>query len=62
MNKVVKHYINFIRGGGKIPKMFNPYNETEITTIAPTLTTGCGSWDKSSVVLIRVDDYDNKDR
>ena len=61
MNKVVKHYINFIRKGGKIPKYFNPYNEAEITTIAPTLTPGCGSWDKSSAVLIVVD-YDNKDR
>ena len=32
--------------------MFNPYHKAEITDIAPTITTQCGSTTSSSVVLI----------
>ena len=32
--------------------MFNPYNESEIKNIAPTLTTNCGHYDSSATVLI----------
>lgn len=32
--------------------MFNPYNESEIKGIAPTLTTNCGHYDSSATVLI----------
>ena len=38
--------------GGEIPKMFNPYNESEIKDIAPTLTCNCGHFDSSAAVLI----------
>ena len=32
--------------------MFNPYNESEVKDIAPTLTCNCGHWDSSATVLI----------
>lgn len=32
--------------------MFNPYNESEIKDIAPTMTTNCGHFDSSAAVLI----------
>lgn len=32
--------------------MFNPYNESEIIDVAPTLTTNCGHFDSSATVLI----------
>ncbi len=35
--------------------MFNPYNDKEITTIAPTQTTSCGSTTSSATVLISED-------
>ena len=37
---------------GGLPIMFNPYNESEIKDIAPTLTTNCGHYDSSATVLI----------
>lgn len=37
---------------GYIPKMFNPYNCSEIKDIAPTLATNCGGLTVSSTVLI----------
>lgn len=54
MNKIViEHYINYLKlNQGKLPKMFNPYNESEIKDIAPTMTTNCGSTDSSATVLI----------
>ena len=52
---VVKHYVNYLKTHGGLPKMFNPYNESEITDIAPTLTCNCGHWDSSATVLIYED-------
>ena len=49
-NYVNKKYTEFYKKHGYIPKMFNPYNCSEITDIAPTLTTQCGSM-TSSIVL-----------
>lgn len=37
---------------GYIPKMWNPYNNTEITDKAPTQTAQCASQTKSSTVMI----------
>lgn len=52
-NIVIKHYVNYLKlNGGGIPYMFNPYNESEVKDIAPTLTTHCGAWDSSATVLI----------
>jgi hypothetical protein len=42
--------------------MFNPYNESEIKDVAPTLTTNCGHFDSSATVLILEEDENaNKD-
>ena len=49
---VGKHYENFINDNGYIPEMFNPYNENEITEIAPTQTTYCNGTTSSSTVLV----------
>ena len=64
MNQIViRHYINYIKlSGGGIPIMFNPYNEREITDIAPTLTTNCGHWDSSASVLILEEIHANKNK
>lgn len=52
-NIIINHYINFFKShGGGIPKMFNPYNESEVKDICPTLTTNCGHFDSSATVLI----------
>lgn len=48
----MKKLIQFIIQKGYIPKMFNPYNITEIVDYAPSLTTQCGSTTSSSTVLI----------
>ena len=40
-NYVNKKYTEFYKKHGYIPKMFNPYNCSEITDIAPTITTQC---------------------
>ena len=53
---VEKHYKNFIYKNGYIPKMFNPYNETEIKDITPTLTANCANVCSSSAVLIVVEE------
>ena len=53
---VVKHYLAYIYIYKRIPKMFNPYNESEITNVAPTITTHCGALDSSATVLIVEDD------
>ena len=44
--------------GGGLPKMFNPYNESEITDLAPCLTCHCGSWSSSATVLIIEEHYE----
>lgn len=41
---------------GYIPNMYNPYNKSEITDLAPTQTANCASSGGSSTVLIK-DDY-----
>jgi hypothetical protein len=51
-NFVFEKYKEFYKKNGYIPKMFNPYNTTEIADIAPTITTQCGSTTSSSAVLI----------
>lgn len=37
---VISAYKKFYEKYGYIPEMFNPYNCSEITDIAPTLTSG----------------------
>ena len=49
---VVRKYKQFYEKNGYIPKMFNPYNCAEITDIAPTLSTQCGSTTTSSTILM----------
>jgi DNA (cytosine-5)-methyltransferase 1 len=49
---VKKKYEDFYNKNGYIPELFNPYNEVEITNIAPTMTTQSGSMTSSSSVLI----------
>lgn len=51
-NYVNKKYTEFYKKYGYIPKMFNPYNCSEITDIAPTITTQCGSMTSSSSICI----------
>lgn len=51
-NFVLKKYKEFYKKNGYIPKMFNPYNCTEITDVAPCLSTQCGSTTSSATVLI----------
>ena len=46
---------------GGLPKYFNPYNQAEITDLAPTLTCHCGSWQSSSAVLI-LEESENGDK
>ena len=45
-------YKRFYAKHGYTPRMFNPYNETEITDVSPAVTTCCGSTTSSSTVLI----------
>lgn len=52
-NYVAKKYNNFYKKKGYIPDIFNPYNETEIKGIAPTLSTQCGSKTSSATVLLK---------
>jgi hypothetical protein len=40
--------------------MFNPYNCAEITDVAPTLTSQCGSTTSSATVLIIESEEENK--
>lgn len=49
---VNKKYKEFYDNNGYLPKMFNPYNCTEIVEIAPTITSQGNSITKSSSVLI----------
>ena len=48
----LKKYQEFYEKNGYIPEMFNPYNKTEITDIAPCVTANCGSDGSSAAVLI----------
>lgn len=49
---IVSKYLQYIYIYKRIPKMFNPYNECEITDLAPTMTCHCGTWSSSATVLI----------
>lgn len=55
-NPMVESYKRFCENTGYFPKMFNAYNCQEVTDIAPTVTTSCGSWFCSATVSILVDD------
>lgn len=50
---VEKKYKEFIGKNGYIPEAFNPYNCQEVTDIAPTVTTQCGSTTSSSTILFK---------
>ena len=52
---VKKKAQEIINERGYLPNMFNPYNQTEITDIAPTQTTTCGSVTSSSSSVIMKD-------
>lgn len=48
----IKKINEFIKKNGYLPKMFNPYNGTEVIDIAPTQITYCGSVTSSATVLV----------
>lgn len=51
---VAKKYKEYMdKNNGEIPEIFNPYNKTEITDVAPTQTTQAGSTTSSATILIR---------
>ena len=58
---MVESYKRFCENMGYFPKMFNAYNCQEVTDIAPTVTTSCGSWFCSATVCLLVDDEDEKE-
>ena len=49
---VNRKYTEFYNKYGYLPKIFNPYNCSEITDFAPTLTAQGDSITKSGTVLI----------
>ena len=49
---VNKKYTEFYNKYGYLPQIFNPYNCTELTEYAPTLTSQGDSITKSGTVLI----------
>lgn len=51
-NFIFKKYVQFIERNGYFPMMFQPYNCSEITNIAPTVTANCGCKTSSAAVLI----------
>ena len=53
---MVESYKRFCEDSGYFPRMFNAYNCQEVTDIAPTVTTSCGSWFCSATVCILVED------
>ena len=53
---MIESYKRFCESNGYFPKMFNAYNCQEVTDIAPTVTTSCGSWFCSATVSILVGD------
>lgn len=58
--KGISPALDTCQGGNRMPKilsMFNPYNHSEITDVAPTQTTQCGHKTTSSTVLIRYNNY-----
>lgn len=55
---MVESYRKFCEANGYFPSMFNAYNCQEVTDIAPTVTTSCGSWFCSATVCILVEDED----
>lgn len=61
-NFVLRKYKEFYEKKGYIPEMFSPYNALEITDIAPTITTQCGSTTSSATVLIIERNDSDEDR
>lgn len=52
INYMSKKYNEFVNKNGYVPKMFNPYNSTEIKDIAPTQTANSGCTTSSNTILI----------
>lgn len=50
---IMQKYRNFYDKNGYIPNAFNPYNESEIIDITPTLTSQSGSTTSSASILIK---------
>lgn len=48
---VERKYKEFVDKNGYVPEMFNPYNNAEITDVAPTQSTQCGSTTSSATIL-----------
>lgn len=48
---VERKYKEFVDKNGYVPEMFNPYNNAEITDVAPTQTAQCGSTASSATIL-----------
>lgn len=58
-----KKYEQFYNKHGYIPRMFNPYNCTEITDYAPTITASIGSGTTSADIwIIKEIEIDNEDK
>ena len=55
-------YDKFYEKNGYYPKMFNAYNCSEITDVAPTLTSICGCPYSSGCVLILEEGDKTNDR
>ena len=60
-NFILKKYIDFYKKHGYIPRVFNPYNCSEIKDIAPCITTRCGNTTTSAAVLILESEIFRKD-
>lgn len=52
INYISKKYNEFVNKNGYVPKMFNPYNLTEIKDIAPTQTANSGCTTSFNTILI----------
>ena len=56
---VNRKYEEFYEKNGYIPRVFNPYNCSEIKDICPTLTTASGSITSSgSVLILEIEEVD----
>lgn len=53
-NKVTDKMVRFAQKNGRLPEMYQPYNDTEITDTSPAITShvGQGGWDSSSQIMI----------
>lgn len=55
---IEKKLEEFVAKNGYIPKAFNPYNCSDVSELAPTVTAACGSTTTSATVLI-IEEDDN---